>query len=298
MLTLTTTEVAARDLSWETCRFLTCSVLPVRVACNLTCPFCFSKSSISSLARERVGWSDLDVEHYYTFARRRGATRLVITGGGEPLLRPDDVVDLIARGRKFFSEIACFTNGTYLTASLARRMKDAGLSYLCYSRHHDDDEVCRSLMGAKAPTLDEFCANAEGLKIRATCVMARGFVDSAEAVHRYIARLSRFGVTEFTFKHTYVAYKESVFAGAAENDWARQHQIQCDPFADQGRVIAELPWGPVIRRIGPHQVCFYFEPPPSWEKEHQLCRSANLLSDGTVYASLEDHQSLLFQLKS
>lgn len=298
MLTLAKTEAITTDRAWLHCRYLTCSVLPVRVACNLMCPFCFSKSSISSLNRERVQWSKLDVESYYAFARDRGATRLVITGGGEPLLRSDNVVDLIARGRDFFGEIACFTNGTYLTASLARRMKEAGLSYLCYSRHHDDDEECRRLMGAKAPTLDEFFGNAAGLKIRATCVMAKGFIDSTEAVHRYMARLSSCGVTEFTFKHTYIAYSKSVFAGAAENDWARQHQIQLDPFADQGRPIAQLPWGPVIRQIGRLQVCFYYEPDPSWEKEHQLCRSANLLSDGSVYASLEDHRSLLYQLNS
>jgi hypothetical protein len=37
---------------WSACRFLTCSVLPVRQACNLHCPFCFSKSSVSALRAE------------------------------------------------------------------------------------------------------------------------------------------------------------------------------------------------------------------------------------------------------
>ena len=298
MLSIPLAEPALGDNPWQDCRFLTCSVLPVRFACNLSCPFCFSKSSISSLALDRVQWSRLDVEAYYAFARERGATRLVITGGGEPLLRADDVVDLIARGRPFFSEIACFTNGTFLTASLARRLKEAGLSYLCYSRHHEEDEECRRLMGATAPTLDAFFRAADGLKIRATCVMAKGQVDSAEAVQRYIAALSPYGVTEFTFKHTYIAYDQSVFADAAENHWSREHQVQLDPFINQGRVIARLPWGPIIRNLGPYQVCFYFEPLPSWEKEHQLCRSVNLLSDGSVYASLEDHRSLLCRLNS
>ena len=71
---------------------------------------------------------------------------------------------------------------------------------------------------------------------------------------------------------------------------------QIDPFAGRGHVVARLPWGPAIRKIGRHQVCFYFEPHPMWEKEHQLCRSVNLLSDGSVYASLEDHRSLLWRL--
>src|SRR5436309_3564383 len=123
MPTLPVAEPSAAVNPWHDCRFLTCSVLPVRVACNLTCPFCFSKSSISSLAAERVRWSELNVEAYYAFARQRGANRLVLTGGGEPLLRADDVVDLIARGRDFFAETACFTNGTFLTRTLARRLK-------------------------------------------------------------------------------------------------------------------------------------------------------------------------------
>jgi cyclic pyranopterin phosphate synthase len=140
------------DPAWAACRFLTCSVLPVRMACNLKCPFCFSRSSISDLKGERPRWETIDVESYYAFARDNGATRLVITGGGEPLLRATDVVELIRRGRPYFGEIACFTNGTYLTPDLADRLMDAGLSYVCYSRHHDNDDECRKLMGNSAPT--------------------------------------------------------------------------------------------------------------------------------------------------
>ncbi len=284
--------------AWLTCRFLSCSVLPVRFACNLTCPFCFSKSSISALERDRLHWPSVDVESYYAFARERGATRLVITGGGEPLLCADDVVGLIARGRPFFPEIACFTNGTFLTPCLARRLKQAGLSYLCYSRHHHDDEECRRLMGPTVPTLAGFFRAADGLKVRATCVMAKGFVDSPAAVRRYMAALGAHGAREFTFKHTYVAYEESVFAASEENHWSRAHQVQDDPFANQGQILGALPWGPVIRQVDGRPVCFYFEPHPNWEKEHQLCRSVNLLSDGSVYASLEDQRSLLYQLSS
>ena len=80
MLTLPAVEAPATDRAWHDCRFLTCSVLPVRVACNLRCPFCFSKSSVSALRQERADWQRLDVESYYRFARERGATRLVITG--------------------------------------------------------------------------------------------------------------------------------------------------------------------------------------------------------------------------
>src|SRR5262245_6762242 len=174
------------DSVWSKCRFLTCSVLPVRQACNLSCPFCFSKSSISALRGENVSWDSIDLDQYYAYARERGATRLVITGGGEPLLRPEVTLSLIQKGRRWFGELEFVTNGSYLQPALSGLLRDAGLSYLCYSRHHDDDTICRSLMGGSAPLLKDFFAAAKDIRVRATCVMARGYVDSAEAVDRYV----------------------------------------------------------------------------------------------------------------
>jgi cyclic pyranopterin phosphate synthase len=287
---------SGHEHGWHGCRFLTCSVLPVRFACNCRCPFCFSKSSVSALRHDTVDWRRLDLEGYFEFARRRGAIRLVVTGGGEPLLRPDAVLDIIRRGKRFFDEIACFTNGSLLTSGLARSLAAAGLSYLCYSRHHFDEALNRSLMGEAAPTLDEFFEAARSLTVRATCVMTRHNIDSESMVWRYIDRLAGFGVRQFTFKHTYVAYDRSVFAASPEDRWAAEHRVSFDPFAGQGEIIAQLPWGPAVRRIGELQVCYYHEPTPAWEREHQLCRSVNLLSDGTVFASLEDQSSRLYRL--
>lgn len=290
--------MSKRGADWHDCRFLTCSVLPVRFACNCRCPFCFSKSSVSALRHDTVDWEQLDLEQYFHFARQRGATRLVVTGGGEPLLRADAVLGIIHRGKRFFDEIACFTNGSLLTRELARALADAGLSYLCFSRHHFDDARNRHLMGNAAPTLRQFFDAADRLPIRATCVMARGHIDSKARVWRYLDRLAEFGVRQFTFKHTYVAYERSVFAASAEDRWAAEHRVELDPFSGHGEIIGELPWGPTIRRIGDLQLCYYQEPTPAWEREHQLCRSLNLLSDGTVFASLEDQSSRLFRLSS
>lgn len=290
-------RLAAKQ-DWHACRFLSCSVLPVRTACNCQCPFCFSKSSISTLRQEKTDWQQLDVKLYYRWAQERGANRLVVTGGGEPLLRSADVLGLVALARGVFNEVACFTNGTYLTPDLAKHLADAGLSYLCYSRHHEDDVICRQLMGQGAPRRADFlaAARAGNLKVRATCVMAKGYVETAEDVWRYINAFVALGVREFTFKHTYVAYDQSLYQRSAENAWAAEHQVESDPFAGQGIVLARLPWGPEIRRIGEVQVCHYREPTPDWELTHGLCRSSNLLADGNVYASLEDRQSLLYRL--
>ncbi len=307
------------DPDWDACRTLTCSVLPVRVACNCDCKFCFSKSSLSSLAHERQDLKHLDVDGYYAFAKARGATRLVVTGGGEPLLRPDSVVELVLRGRRFFDEVALFTNGSRLTRDLAMRLRDAGVSYVCWSRHHDDDDRNRLLMGddaRDAAVVVEACRDL--LPIRLTCVMAAGFIDDRHDARRLLRHFAKLGITQFTFKHTYVAYDGSLFAGADENRWSAAHAINEDPLVDDdgrplGPVVQRLPWGPCIRDIvvdtAPPgrpagaglvtvRAAWYFEPDPRWEKEHRLCRSLNLLSDGSVFASLEDTSSLLLRLRS
>jgi cyclic pyranopterin phosphate synthase len=250
------------------------------------------------LAADSKALDGIDVGAYYEFARERGASRLVITGGGEPLLRPQSVVRLVQEGRRYFDEITCFTNGTYLTRELADRLVDAGLSYLCWSRHATDDQDNQALMGPGAATLDAFVEAARPLRIRATCVMARGAIDDRAKAWDYVRALRARGIREFTFKHTYVAYPESVFGGSRQDTWAVAHQVEGDPFAGEGEVIGSLPWGPVIRKIEEVQLCFYREPTPNWELENRLCRSSNLLSDGSVYASLEDERSLLYRLRS
>lgn len=284
--------------TWSQCKFLTCSVLPVRVACNCDCKFCFSKSSISTLKDEVTDWKSMDLDQYFRWARANGATRLVATGGGEPLLKPEDTLYIIQQGRSYFNEIALFTNGSYLTNELTENLKMGGLSYICYSRHHFEDKENRELMGEQAPLLEEFFNKARGLKIRATCVMAKGFIDTTEKVWQYIEKFKKFGIREFTFKHTYVAYKESYYGDSSQNQWAKENQIEYDPFDGEGKIIAALPWGPKIRKIDDIQVCYYYEPDPNWERRNLLCRSTNLLSNGKVYASLEDQRSQLFQLNS
>lgn len=282
--------------TWRDCRFLTCSVLPVRLACPCDCPFCFSRSSISSLAAEPAPWSSADLDAHVRWSASKGATRMVVTGGGEPLLRPELCLRAVRAGARVFPEVALFTNAATLTRPLVEELRAAGLSYLCWSRHAAADAANRDLMGPAAPDADVVLDAAGDLPVRATCVMSTAGVADADAVWDYIDAFRARGVRQFTFKHTYVARDRSVFTSSSANRWAQDHEVEADPFAGRGEVIGSLPWGPTIRRIGEVQVCHYYEPTPTWELRNRLARSSNLMSDGSVYASLEDHTSLLTRL--
>ena len=186
-------------------------------------------------------------------------------------------------------------------AALARRLREAGLSYLCWSRHAVDDADNRPLMGDAAPDADTLleAVAAADLKVRATCVMhAAGVADPWRRVglHRRLPgpRRRRVHVQAHVRRPVDLAVRL-----VARQPLGQRPPGRPRPLRRQAATSSRsLPWGPTIRRIGEVQVCHYYEPTPDWELAHRLARSSNLLSDGRVYASLEDQTSLLHRLGS
>jgi L-lysine 2,3-aminomutase len=76
------------------------SFLPVALACQAKCPFCFSKASVSSdQAVAKPDWEKVSV--WLDRAQAHGAERAVITGGGEPtLLSPSKIARAKSNWRK------------------------------------------------------------------------------------------------------------------------------------------------------------------------------------------------------
>ena len=104
------------------------SFLPVALACQARCPFCFSKASISQdQTPESPNWTD--VQAWLRHARARGAERAVITGGGEPtLLVGPSLRRLIQTCAEAFNKVVLITNG-YALATKAD--PETTLSALC-----------------------------------------------------------------------------------------------------------------------------------------------------------------------
>lgn len=111
----------------------------VTAACNLKCRHCYSTSG-SPLPDE------LSTEEALSVVEQLAAlgVRLLIFDGGEPLLRKD-LPQLVARARDAGLRPVLGTNGWFLSAEEARRMKDSGLQ-----------AVQISLDGAEAAMHDAF----------------------------------------------------------------------------------------------------------------------------------------------
>jgi hypothetical protein len=294
----------------------TLSVLPVARACQAACRFCFSESSASLSQAGRLANVEL-LEQWMAPARAAGATRFVITGGGEPgLLKHHSLVELVATASKYFAKVVLITNGVHLARRTEQERRhllldyaEAGLTVLAISRHHPDPDINRSIMGLDTETatvLQTICAHNKEerrLTTRLICVLQRGGVESADDMRQYLGWAAAAGVDEVCFKELYVSSTlESAYHTTPENNWARANQV---PLSRLLPVLAEmgfascgaLPWGAPLflgdvagRSL---RVAAYTEPSLLWERTTGVARSWNVMADGTCLASLEDPRSVV-----
>lgn len=282
----------------------TLSVLPIARACQARCAFCFSKGSVSELARQAPLDLSLVIE-WARLAAQRGAERAVITGGGEPtLLDERKLVAMVRALRDALGRVTLITNGARLDEPRLSGLAGAGLDVLACSRHGLSDADDERIMGidARSSRLAPI-ARSLGVRSRSVCVLSREGVSDVEGVLAYLDRCANDGFDEVCFKELYVAsVRESPWAPSDTNTYAKAHQVPLsvvlDALAKRGfREVTRLPWGvPVFEgsvRDRPLRVAAYTEPSVGWERSHRLARSWNLLSDGRCFASLEDPTSSL-----
>ena len=290
------------------------SVLPIARGCQASCPFCFSEASAS--AEQDQARLNLDrVQVLAETARTRGASRFVITGGGEPgLVRHPLLCDLIRTGSSTVGKAVLITNGHHLArldgnsrTQTLTDYHDAGLKILALSRHHHDDAISTGLMSLETDVASVAKSWAAGrtlwphLQIRFICVLQRGGVDSLPVLEDYLDWATSLGVTQLCFKELYVSTSvESVYHRHSANAWSHTHQVPLSLVMELATKhgfleSSRLPWGaPVFMgewKNRPLQIAAYTEPSLLWERSRGIARSWNLMADGRCLVSLEDRNS-------
>lgn len=302
---------AGGSLDWNMLRPRSFSVLPIALACQARCAFCFSKASASEAAKQKP--MDLDwAKAWAAAAAKAGASRAVITGGGEPtLMKPRDLERLCEALSKTVGQTLLITNAVAWSKlgdlELSERMvglAKAGLARVAISRHASDKAGEALIMGASADgERVGSAARGAGLAIRTICVLQKGGVDSEDKVVGYVEAMARQGISEVCFKELYVS-------SVSENRWAmskaNQHGllnrvglgVVGRALAGKGfEVSGRLPWGAPLWRGEAAGVAMsvaaYTEPSVGWELANRQARSWNLMADGSCLASLEDGASAL-----
>lgn len=303
--------VSKTILPWDQLTPRSISVLPIAHACQARCTFCFSKASVSSDFEGFISdWSRID--SVLGTAKKAGAERAVITGGGEPtLLKHGQLVNLVGRCASHFNKVVLITNGHILGRlnpeerfERMRALDVAGLSVLALSRHHHDAKRNISIMGldTKTEAVAEIWRTHRStfnrLALRLICVLQDTGVANVKDIEDYLSWASEQGIHQVNFKELYVSTSdESAYSGKLANIFSARHQVPLSIVYDfalkhQWSQITELPWGAPVyqgRWNGRSmQIAAYTEPSVYWERTHGIARSWNLMSDGSVLASLED----------
>lgn len=290
------------------------SFLPVALACQAKCPFCFSKASVSSeQPTAKPDWEK--TANWLKRAKALGAERAVITGGGEPtLLDGESLLKLIVMCAGEFQKVVLITNGRQLAIDGNARtrletLNRAGLAVLALSRHHHEKTRNAEIMGIDTASETLITDWREGkrfwpkLRTRLVCVLQTGGIDSQTELHDYISWGAENGVEEICFKELYVSTSaESVYHDRAANDWSRSHQVPLSLVTDFAQregfeLTSRLPWGaPIYQgqwRGRQMRIAAYTEPSLFWERTKGIARSWNVMADGHCLVSLEDRSSEL-----
>jgi molybdenum cofactor biosynthesis enzyme MoaA len=299
---------------WSQLKPRTVSILPIAMACQASCKFCFSKASVSSGFEGSISdWKR--VSSVLQAAKNAGAERAVITGGGEPtLLKREHMIELVEACASHFNKVVLITNGHRLgkmaedkRLSMLLKLDKARLSVLAISRHHHDATKNTDIMGldTKAEDVVKTIRNhrdiIKNITPRLICVLQNKGVSNVEDIEGYLSWSSQQGVTQINFKELYVSTSnESAFSSLAANDYSAQNQVPLSVVHEfttkhHWKKVSELPWGaPIFSGEWEEQqmqIAAYTEPSVYWERTNGIARSWNLMSDGTTLASLEDPES-------
>ena len=167
--------------------------------CPAGCPFC-----VSSSAGERGGLVDPNL-----FGRTLEKIRAYVSGvsftGGEPMLHPallDELVGITDSLVGSNTGIEMVTNGTNMGAIPEMKHIDR-VTTIHISRHHDSDDINRSLMQWNAPGVDDIRRLMANLRnsgrVVFNCVLQKGGIETAKDIKRYLDHAIALGVRNNSF---------------------------------------------------------------------------------------------------
>jgi molybdenum cofactor biosynthesis enzyme MoaA len=162
--------------------------------CNDHCIFCLDSLAHDGTVRDRD-----DVKRQILDGRRKGAARLILSGG-EPTLHPN-FVDFVRLGKQSgYAKIQTVTNGRLFSyGSFLKKSLDAGLSEITFSLHGPNARVHDALVGTRG-AFDEEIAGLEGALadgrpiVNVDVVVNRGNVKHLPEMLRMLTEM---GVKEF-----------------------------------------------------------------------------------------------------
>lgn len=192
--------------------------------CPLQCPYCSNPIAMAAIKEE------LDTEDWFRVmhqARKMGAAQLGFSGG-EPLLR-QDLIDLVAEGRRLGYYTNLITSGLGMDADRVLALREAGLDHIQISFQASSEELNNFIAGSEKAFVQKKTMAKEvkrqGYPMVLNFVLHRHNVDQVEQILELSAELEA----------DYVELANSQYYG-----WAWHNRDQLLPSREQLQRAEEI----------------------------------------------------------
>jgi len=177
--------------------------------CNLKCRHCYSDSGAAYAPADELTTEEARrlIDDIAAF----GCPAMLFSGG-EPCLRPD-LVELVARARERGVRVTLSTNGTLITAELARSLASVGISYIGVSFDGDEatHDAFRGVPGAYRRSLEGLrVAKEAGIKVGLRLTIGSG---NWREIPSMFALMKREGIARACFYHLVYAGRGASIRG-------------------------------------------------------------------------------------
>lgn len=130
-------------------------VLPISAGCNLSCPYCFAKVTEGDF--KYSDYKERDIDNILDFVKKNSnasEVKTIVFFGGEPLINFRIIQYTINLVEKQYSNLnirfSITTNGTLITPSIARYLKDKNVALLISLDGYDNEYNFRKFKNGKA----------------------------------------------------------------------------------------------------------------------------------------------------
>lgn len=225
---------------------------------------------------------------------RAGITAITLTGG-EPTNIGSKLIRLVeVMGPRTFPEvkdIKLFTHGGPLLerfpkwdkkgekyeGTMLDELIDRGVTHLTISRHHDLDQTNKDYMGDVVPDerqLKEIIrvAKGKGVFVRFSCLVQKGYIESADDLKRYAEWAKGVGADAVIFRAlamTEALNEDEIAKRTGVDDWVSQHRVAFPVVQQMLDGVADFTPGKLIeQKVKTRQGYVYDGMPITLEGKH------------------------------
>ena len=160
--------------------------------CNAKCEFC------SNACNNDYGKLDLDYLKEILDKVSDKVSRFSISGG-ETLINPEDMEELLKLLHNYDRRITMNTNGSFLIDNIAMLNKYSNIESIQLSRHHYDDEKNNEVFKIKTLTFEDLKNIKVNADLRINCLLIKNYIDSGEEVIKFLEKISETEISQVGF---------------------------------------------------------------------------------------------------